>query len=193
MGSLCGVMVLYFGHSCCHLIPNRTHIFFFFSTYYHVFIVSFTISSMKVRHYIVFRSLFHSDLWKVFFSFFFFFYNSLLQDNVKYKSKDSLLLHYQTTYDPIGFPLWHQFIMIIIIIMSRSQHGYPWPSLSTSPYHSSPLAGLQGYISYHHIAAVCMFELVVLLLIGHMRGSTGVHHLRVRPCFSSSVRHVWFV
>ena len=24
-------------------------------------------------------------------------------------------------------------------------------------------------------------------------GSTGVHHLRARPCFSSSVRHVWFV
>ena len=42
--------------------------------------------------------------------------------------------------------------------------------LSTSPYHSLPLAGLQGYIPYHHIAAVCMFELVVLLLIGHMRG-----------------------
>ena len=35
-----------------------------------------------------------------------------------------------------------------------------------------------------------MFELVVLLLIGHMRGSTGAHHLRSRPCFSSSVQHV---
>ena len=46
---------------------------------------------------------------------------------------------------------------------------------------------------YHHIAAVCMFELVVLLLICHMWGSTGVHHLRSRPCFSSCVRHVWFV
>ena len=42
-------------------------------------------------------------------------------------------------------------------------------SLSTSPYHLSPPAGLQGYIPYHHIAAVWMFELVVLLLIGHMR------------------------
>ena len=81
----------------------------------------------------------------------------------------------------------------IIIIMSCGQHGYPWPSLSTSPYHSSPLAGLQGYILYHHIAAVCMFELVVLLLIGHMRGSTGVHHLRAHLCFSSSVQHFWFV
>ena len=46
----------------------------------------------------------------------------------------------------------------------------PDPPLSTSPYHSSPLAGLQGYIPYHHIAAVCMFKLAVLLLIGHMRG-----------------------
>ena len=58
-------------------------------------------------------------------------------------------------------------------------------SLSMSPYHSSPPAGLQGYIPYHHIAAVWMFELVVLLLIGHIRGSTGVHHLQSRPCFSS--------
>ena len=52
---------------------------------------------------------------------------------------------------------------------------------STSPYHSLPPAGLQGYILYHHIAAVWMLELVVLLLIGHMRGSTGVHDLRSRP------------
>ena len=62
----------------------------------------------------------------------------------------------------------HTLYIYIIIIMSCGQHGYPWPSLSTSPYHSSPLAGLQGYIPYHHIAAVCMFKLVVLLLIGHM-------------------------
>ena len=34
-------------------------------------------------------------------------------------------------------------------------------SLSTSPYHSSPLAGLQGYIPYHQIAAACMFELAI--------------------------------
>ena len=44
------------------------------------------------------------------------------------------------------------------------QHGYPWPSLATSPYYSSPLAGLQGYILCPHIAAVCKFELVILLL-----------------------------
>ena len=69
----------------------------------------------------------------------------------------------------------------------------PDPLSPRIPIISSPLAGLQGYITYHHIAAVCMFELAVLLLIGHMRGSTGIHHLRSRPCFSSSFRHVWFL
>ena len=83
--------------------------------------------------------------------------------------------------------------IIIIIIMSHRQHGYPWPSLVTSPYRSSPLAGVQRYIPYPHIAAVCMFELVVLLLPGHMWGSIGVHHLWACPCFSSSVLHVWFI
>ena len=80
-----------------------------------------------------------------------------------------------------------------IIIMSCRQHGYPWPSLATSPYHSSPPAGLQGYILCPHIVAVCKFELVVLLLHGHMWGSIGVHHLWARSCFSSSVPRVWFV
>ena len=45
---------------------------------------------------------------------------------------------------------------------------------------------LQGYIPYPHIAAKCMFKLVVLLLPSHMRGSIGVHHLWTHPCFSSS-------
>ena len=69
------------------------------------------------------------------------------------------------------------------IIISCRQHGYPRLSLATSPYRSSPLASLQGYIPYPHIAAECMFELVVLLLPGHMWGSIGVHHLWARPCF----------
>ena len=90
-----------------------------------------------------------------------------------------------------------EFVNLVIfryfIIVSCRLHGYPWPSLATSPYHSSPLAGLQGYVPYPHIAAVCLFVLVVLLLLGHMRGSIGVHHLWARPCFSSSVLHVWFV
>ena len=84
-------------------------------------------------------------------------------------------------------------IIIIIIIMSCRQYGYTWPSLATSPYSSSPLAGLQGYIPNPHRAAVCMFELIILLLLGYMWGSIGVHHLWARPCFSSSDLHVWFV
>ena len=75
--------------------------------------------------------------------------------------------------------------------MSCRRHRYPWPSLATSPYRSSPLTGLQGHIPYPHIAAGCMFELVVLLLPGHMWGSIGAHHLWARPCFSSSDLHVW--
>ena len=82
---------------------------------------------------------------------------------------------------------------ISIIIMSCRLHGYHWPSLATSPYRLSHLAGLKGYIPYGHIAVECMFELVVLLLSGHMWGSIGVHHLWARPCFSSIVLHVWFV
>ena len=38
-------------------------------------------------------------------------------------------------------------------------------------------AGLQGYSPYPHMAAECMFELVVLLLLSHMWGSIGMHHL----------------
>ena len=57
-----------------------------------------------------------------------------------------------------------------------------WISLTFSRHFSLSfiaLAGLQGYIPYPHRAAVCMFELVVLLLLGHMWGSIGVHLLRM--------------
>ena len=56
--------------------------------------------------------------------------------------------------------------------MSCRQHGYPGPSLATPPFRSSFLAGPQGYILY---PAVCMFELVVLLLFAHMTGSIEEH------------------
>ena len=59
---------------------------------------------------------------------------------------------------------YHYIYIYIIIIMSYLRHGYPWPSLATSPNRSSPLIDLQGHISYPHIAAECMFELVILLL-----------------------------
>ena len=92
-----------------------------------------------------------------------------------------------------NFSFIYFYLIIIIIIMLCRQHGYPWPSLATSPYYSSPLAGLQGYILCPHIVAVCKFVLVVLLLHIHMWGSTGVHRLWARPCFSSSVPGLWFV
>ena len=63
-------------------------------------------------------------------------------------------------------------------------------SLATPSYRTSRLAGHQGYIPYPHRAALCMFELVALLFLGHVRGSIGEHHLWARPCFSSSVLHV---
>ena len=80
-----------------------------------------------------------------------------------------------------------------IIIKSCHKHGYPWPSVATSPYRSSPQTGLQGYIPYPHIAAGCMFEWVILLLPGDMWGSIGEHHAWARPCFSSRDQHVWVV
>ena len=80
-----------------------------------------------------------------------------------------------------------------IYLCGHHQHGYPWPFLTTSPYHSSLSAAPQGYTPYPHRAAVCRFELVTLLSLGHVKGSTGVHHLWARPYFSSSVLHVWFI
>ena len=98
--------------------------------------------------------------------------------------------HYIIIYKVLSKSLY---IYIYIIIMSCRQHEYPWPSLNTPPYRSSLLVGPQGYIPYPHRAAVCRFELYVLLLLGHMRGSIGKHHLWARPCFSSRFLHVWFV
>ena len=45
----------------------------------------------------------------------------------------------------------------IIIITSRRQHGYPWPSLAISPCRPLLPVGLQGYIPYRHRAAVYRF------------------------------------
>ena len=74
-----------------------------------------------------------------------------------------------------------EYIVIIIIIMSRYQHGYFWPSLATPTCSPLLLAGPQSYIPYRHRATVCRFEVDVLPLLVHVKGSTGVHHLRARP------------
>ena len=46
--------------------------------------------------------------------------------------------------------------IIIIINLSCHQHGYPWPSPATPPYHSSLSVGPQGYkpVSSH---SCCMY------------------------------------
>ena len=114
--------------------------------------------------------------------------NDIRKNYIKAKI-DNTQLHYKYTLCNDK----HEIVNYIIIIMSCHPHGYPTPSLATSPYRSSPLAGLLDNIPYPHRAAVCMFELVVQLLIGHMWRTMGVHHFWARPCFSSSVLHVWFV
>ncbi len=74
-------------------------------------------------------------------------------------------------------------IILKLYVFTDHHHHHVVPlarislTLATSPYHSSLLIGHQGYIPYPHIAAVCMFELAILLLLVHMRGSIGVHHL----------------
>ena len=62
------------------------------------------------------------------------------------------------------------FKIIIIIIMSRWQHGSPWPSLAIRLYHPSLLVGLQSDVLYRHIAVIYRFQLVVLSLLIMWRG-----------------------
>ena len=105
----------------------------------------------------------------------------LMEENLKKKIISWHLRHKHFTY---------------IIIMSCHQYGYPWPSLATSPYYSSLLASLQGYILYPYIAAECMFELVVLLLLSHMRvWSTSLmsSSLLLQQCPACLVRLTWLV
>ena len=89
--------------------------------------------------------------------------------------------------------LWLSTSSVIIIILLYHQHRYPRHSFATPPYRSLLLSGPQGYIPYPHRAAICRFELVTLLLLGHVRRSIGEHHLWAHPCFSSSVLHLWFI
>ena len=81
--------------------------------------------------------------------------------------------------------------------MSRYQHGYSWLSLATPPYRPLFSADPQGYILYRHRAAVCRFELDVLLLLVHVKESTGVHHmsssLLLQLCPACLVRRILIV
>ena len=92
------------------------------------------------------------------------------------------------------------YIKILFGLCLKDHHHHHHVSLSawiflTLSRHTSQLLSSdpQGYIPYRHRAAVCRFELDVLPLLVHVKESTGVHHSRFRPYFSSSVRRVWFV
>ena len=103
-------------------------------------------------------------------------------------------LHIHSKYMRVMYFLVKVYIYIYsLIILSCQQHRYLWLFLTTSPYRSLLSARPQGYTPYPYRAAVCRFELVPLLLLGHVKGSIGVHHLWARPYFSSSDLHVWFV
>ena len=79
-------------------------------------------------------------------------------------------------------------------ITSQITSLFEWLSyLKYSKSNFSDFSDYYNIVPYPHLAAECMFELVVLLLPGHMWGSIGVHHLWACPCFSSSVLHIWFV
>ena len=122
-------------------------------------------------------------------------------DNViiYFKLQSSLYIHFLTNTFLKGMN-----ILIPFQLWIKSSSSSSCRAASTDiPDPLSPLLPIvhrlwQGYIPYPHIAVVCMFELVVLLLPGHMWGSIRVHHLWAHPCFSSSVlqclvRLTWMV
>ena len=73
-------------------------------------------------------------------------------------------------------------IYIYVYIYHHHHHVMPPARISlTLSCHSSltfiASGSPQGYIPYPHRPDICRFELVILLLLDHMRGSIGVHHL----------------
>ena len=88
---------------------------------------------------------------------------------------------------------------IIIIIMRYCQHGYPWPSLATSPYRSSPLAGLKGYIPPVSSHSCCMYVRAGRPAFGrpyvgvHRNTSLIISSLLLQQCPPCLVRLTWIV
>ena len=88
--------------------------------------------------------------------------------------------------------------LYIYISYRAASTDIPNPLLATSPYRSSPPAGLQGYIPYPHIATECMFELVVLLsarpYVGVNRSTSIMSSfLLLQQCPACLVRLTWIV
>ena len=134
---------------------------------------------LLARHWLFSSS---SNVFRLSFFYGFFFPNISLC-NFFHLQIASSVFFYITRFIEIGLIIIIKYIhiYIIILIILCHQHGYPWPFLATPPYRSSSPAGPQGYTPYPHRAAVCRLELVALLLLGHVKGSIGVHHLWAHP------------
>ena len=80
------------------------------------------------------------------------------------------------------------------ILVEQQQSSSSCCAISTDildPF--SPPFSIQHCFRQVFRAAVCRSLLVVLPLLVHVKGSIRVHHLWVRPYFSSCVPHVLFV
>ena len=89
----------------------------------------------------------------------YFHYNAIRQDISKEWTKDFYIYIYR--YHRLVVPSGRIFLTL----------------LATPLYRSSLPAGPQWYTRYPHGADIYRFELVALLLFGHVKGSIGIHHL----------------
>ena len=83
----------------------------------------------------------------------------------------------------------------IIIILSCHQHGYPWPSLATSPYRSSHPAGTQSCTPYPQRAVVRAGHTDFLRPCERVHMSTSLmsSFLLLQQCPAYLVRLTWIV
>ena len=111
--------------------------------------------------------------------------------------------HYTHTHTHIYIYIYIYILLYLYIVFNSIDSAYVNSSSSLSscraastniPGPLSPLLPIlqrlsKVFMATSHIAAICMFELVVLLLFGHMWGSIGVHHLWARYVFCLSTGH----
>ena len=92
-------------------------------------------------------------------------------------------------------------LFLTLDILCHHHHVVPLAVISLAPSRHFFLSFIasgrsSSYIPYPHIAAVCMFVLVVLLLLGHMWGSIGVPmslSLLLQQCPACLVHLTWII
>ena len=99
--------------------------------------------------------------------------------------------HFISQFPPTRFPLINAIRMCHFLPVHHLRMAF-LAGPKAKIQHIAP-EGLQGYILYRHRPVVYRFQLVILPLLVHVKGSTGVCCLWVRLHFSSSISHVWFV